>query len=273
MADLLRALDLKVIEWEQAAALTGVSSPYIGDVILAGFSAAQAAVVLMTPDDLACLHPTLLNQHDGANEARLRGQPKPNVIYEAGVAVGMFRNRTVLVEVGPLRGYSDIAGMHVVRLDGTPDSRHRLANRLSIAGCAVDNSGTDWLRAGNFSIDMPPTYPSEVVLGAPMAASPAQAGKAAATPTWLRSVPIRWVLLAKLVEQHEAQVNTRAIAELDLPALSDEIERDLGKIRMVLSEMLSEGLIEGFGETFGKSALDGACRITPAGLREWRQAG
>ena len=51
----LRALGLNPIEWAQAIALTRKSSPYIGEIIDAGLNDAQAALVLLSGDDLAKL--------------------------------------------------------------------------------------------------------------------------------------------------------------------------------------------------------------------------
>lgn len=53
---LLRSIGLDPIEWSEAIRLTGKGSPYIGDVLDAAFGAAQAIVVLQTPDDVAHLH-------------------------------------------------------------------------------------------------------------------------------------------------------------------------------------------------------------------------
>jgi hypothetical protein len=69
------------------------------------------------------------------------------------MSFGRFPNKTVLVEVGELRSASDLAGRHVVRLDDTPEKRQELAQRLEDAGCPVNRSGTDWLRAGGFEIN------------------------------------------------------------------------------------------------------------------------
>ncbi|HRE01624.1 MAG TPA: nucleotide-binding protein, partial [Ilumatobacteraceae bacterium] len=51
--EFLRALDLDPIEWSEALHMTGQASPYIGNVLDAAFGAAQAVVVLQTPDDVA----------------------------------------------------------------------------------------------------------------------------------------------------------------------------------------------------------------------------
>lgn len=58
MREFLGSLDLKVIEWEQAVNATGKANPYISEILDAGFAMAYAAVVLMTPDDVAALHPS-----------------------------------------------------------------------------------------------------------------------------------------------------------------------------------------------------------------------
>src|SRR5436190_11007852 len=68
--EFLRAIGLDPIEWSQAVAMTGQGSPYIGNVLDAVFSAAQAVVVLETPDDIAYLDPSLTDPGDSDSEAR-----------------------------------------------------------------------------------------------------------------------------------------------------------------------------------------------------------
>ena len=58
-------------------------------------------------------------------------------------------DRTVLVEFGHLRPFSDIAGRHSVKMDGSTEKRQELAARLEKAGCAVKLTGTDWHKAGD----------------------------------------------------------------------------------------------------------------------------
>jgi hypothetical protein len=66
--------------------------------------------------------------------------------------MGFGRNpdRTILVEVGNVKAFSDIAGRHVVRLTNAEGRRKDLADRLITAGCAVTLDGDQWRRAGNF---------------------------------------------------------------------------------------------------------------------------
>jgi len=150
MFDFLRALDLQPIEWSQAVAATKKGSPYIGEVLDQAFKDAVAVVVLLTPDDDARLRTRLRKTSDPAYEKRLTGQARPNVLFEAGMAFGHLPERTVLVQVGDMRPFSDVAGRHVVKLSNKAEARSDLANRLRTAGCDVKTDGTDWLRAGEF---------------------------------------------------------------------------------------------------------------------------
>jgi hypothetical protein len=155
MFTFLRSLGLKPIEWDQAIALTGKGSPYIGEVLDRAFEEAQAIVVLLTPDDTAYLRAEFASgDHDP--ETQPRGQARPNVLFEAGMAIGRNENRTILVEFGDLRGFSDVAGRHAIRLADTVPSRKSLAQRLQTAGCSVDLSGSDWLEAGEFTVPSAP---------------------------------------------------------------------------------------------------------------------
>ena len=149
--DFLRAIDLRPLEWAEAVQSTGRPSPYIGEILSAAFSKAHAVVVLMTPDDDAQLRKQLRSDHDPPHETKLSGQARPNVLFEAGMAMGRNENRTILVELGTLRPFSDIAGRHVVRLGNTTQRRQELAQRLEAAGCPVNLEGTDWHEAGDFA--------------------------------------------------------------------------------------------------------------------------
>jgi predicted nucleotide-binding protein len=149
MRDLLRSLGLRVVDWERAVSQTGQASPFTGDVVLAGMRMADAVLVLLTPDDMVQLRPDLLHDLDRDDEREVRGQARPNVIYEAGIADALDRSRTLLVEIGRVKSPSDISGRNVIRFDGEAASRDRLVSRLRNAGLIVDRS-EDWLGAGDF---------------------------------------------------------------------------------------------------------------------------
>lgn len=147
----LRAIGLAPREWSELVQDTGKGSPYIGDVLDVAFSQAQAVVVLMTPDDVAELREPFRSPHDPPYESRPTGQARPNVLFEAGMAMGRNPDRTVIVELGTVRPFSDIAGRHTVRLSNDSAARQELAQRLETAGCAVDLSGRDWHTEGDFN--------------------------------------------------------------------------------------------------------------------------
>ncbi len=153
----LRSINLAPIEWTQAVELTGKGSPYIGEILDAAFDHAQAIVVLMTPDEVAYLQPRYASGDDDP-ETFPAAQARPNVLFEAGMALGRDAERTVMVEVGEVRPFSDVAGRHVVRLNDSASSRQALAQRLETAGCDVDLTGTDWHTAGDFTA---PTLPGD----------------------------------------------------------------------------------------------------------------
>ena len=148
--EFLRSLNLHPLEWSVAVSATGKPSPYIGEILDAVFSRAHAVVVLFTPDDEARLKRELKKDSDPPQETELIGQARPNVLFEAGMAMGRSAARTVLVEIGILRPFSDIAGLHVVRMDDSSERRQELAQRLRAAGCPVNLDGTDWHSTGDF---------------------------------------------------------------------------------------------------------------------------
>jgi hypothetical protein len=155
MFDFLRALGVQPIEWSQAVKLTGKGSPYIGEILDAAFAVAQAIVVLMTPDEVAYLRSEYASSDDDP-ETQPAAQARPNVLFEAGMALGRNPDRTILVELGTVRPFSDVAGRHALRLDGQAKSRKELAERLQTAGCAVDLTGSDWLSKGELVPPPPP---------------------------------------------------------------------------------------------------------------------
>ncbi len=151
----LRSLDLRPIEWTFAVELTGKGSPYIGEVLDAAFDHAQAVIVLMTPDEVAYLQPAYaLAENDP--DTLPAAQARPNVLFEAGMALGRDAQRAILVELGEVRPFSDVAGRHAIRLNNEPSARQALAGRLRTAGCPVDLSGTDWQRSGDLRPPPPP---------------------------------------------------------------------------------------------------------------------
>ena len=148
----LRALGLQPIEWSEALKLTGKATPYTGEAIEIAFKTAQAVIVLLSPDDEVRLSPELWKDNEDENEKSTMLQSRPNVLFEAGMAFGTHPDRTLLVEVGQVKAFSDVAGRHVIRLSNSPDKRNDIAERLKTARCDVSRSGSDWLKTGDFTV-------------------------------------------------------------------------------------------------------------------------
>ena len=147
----LRSIGLEPLEWNEAVQATGKPSPYTGEILDVAFSRAHAILVLFTPDDEARLREPFWTDSDPPHETILTGQARPNVLFEAGMAMARDQDRTILVELGDLRPFSDIAGRHTIRLNNTSQLRQELAQRLQAAGCPIDLAGTDWHSAGDFA--------------------------------------------------------------------------------------------------------------------------
>ena len=148
----LRSVGLMPIEWRKAIELTEKPSPYVAEILDAAFREAVAIVVLLTPDDEAKLRDEFHRADDPAYERELTPQARPNVLFEAGMAFGRNPDATVLVQVGDVRPFSDIAGRHVVHLSNATEKRQELLLKLANAGCNVQDSGTDWHTEGDFGV-------------------------------------------------------------------------------------------------------------------------
>jgi predicted nucleotide-binding protein len=153
MYEFLGALGLKALEWGHAirAARGKGGNPYVNDAVQTVMEQAQAIVVILSPDDEAKLKDQFVGKHERQSEGKLRGQARPNVIFETGIAIGTHHKKTVMVQTGDIKSFTDIGGMHIPHLTGDDRSRHDFANRLARLGCKIDRSGDHWLRAGDFT--------------------------------------------------------------------------------------------------------------------------
>jgi predicted nucleotide-binding protein len=152
----LRALGLSPLEWTALVEATGNPSPHINEILKVGFKISNSAVVLLTPDDEARAREEFRQLDDPDYERTLSPQPRPNVLFEAGMAMAHFPDRTVLVQVGWSRPFSDIAGIHSIKMDNTLEKRRDLARRLKLAGCEIIDldSSIEWQTAGNFALEV-----------------------------------------------------------------------------------------------------------------------
>lgn len=147
----LRSAGLEPLEWEILVEGTSTAAPYLGQVVANAPHLAQAILALLSPDDVVKLHSDLFQDNDHPYERDRTGQARPNVLFELGMALMAYPERTVVVEVGQMRPIADLAGLNVIRFDGSAVAKRKVLSRLELAGCLVDDSGTDWLDAGRFS--------------------------------------------------------------------------------------------------------------------------
>ena len=150
----LRSIGLNPLEWSELIAKTRQGSPHIWDILDKAFEGDRAVIVLLTPDEIVRLHPDYAEGDDDP-ECQMSLQARPNVLFEAGLAMGKNSEKVIFVEFGLIRPFSDISGRHTVKLEDTPESRNELVIRLKAAGCTVNTDGTDWIKAGDFNAPSP----------------------------------------------------------------------------------------------------------------------
>jgi predicted nucleotide-binding protein len=154
----LNALGLRDWTFDQVSFELG-PNPVISDIVRRGVSGAQAVIALFTPDEYVSLEPMLRFSSDDDKEVR-RWQPRPNVLYEAGLAMGMNKEGTLFVTIGKVDLPSDLDGIHRIRLNNSNESRHLLRKRLEAAGCEIDTgSSIEWLSpavGGDFELAVVP---------------------------------------------------------------------------------------------------------------------
>jgi len=144
--NLLRALKLNPLEWNAVLSNTGETAPYIGDAIKASLNKVAAVIVVLSPDETVKLKDEFAIS---SRELEEGAQPRPNVILEAGMALGMREDKTIILEFGKIRGISDILGRHIIKFD--TNFKVNLLKRLEIAGCLVNPDSDYFNMAINFT--------------------------------------------------------------------------------------------------------------------------
>ena len=150
MFDFLRSIGLNPLEWDAVVARAKGGNPYVEDILRRAMTDVHVIVVLLSPDDEAKLKEEFCKRGEKTTEGKLQGQPRPNVLFEAGWAIGRFPEKTLMVQVGKLRGFTDIGGKHMLHLSDEAGKRLAFANRLKKFGCSVNTNGSDWLKTGTF---------------------------------------------------------------------------------------------------------------------------
>jgi len=151
MYEFLATLGLNPLDFAQAILLTGNPAADIPEILDAAFKNAQAVIVLMTPDEISLLRNSFTKADDTEFDKSPYGQPRPNVLFEAGMAMASHTGRTILVTLGKVRPFTDISGIHIVRLDNSVEKREELIERLRLCKCKFRKpKNRIYLRVGNF---------------------------------------------------------------------------------------------------------------------------
>jgi predicted nucleotide-binding protein len=99
----LRTLGLNPMEWSHAIAQAKGANPNIGQTINSAMKRVQAVVVMFSPDEDAKLKSKFCAQNEKATLGKAASQARPNVLFEAGLALGAHPDKTLLIQVGEMR--------------------------------------------------------------------------------------------------------------------------------------------------------------------------
>jgi len=166
MCCFLRSLGLTPRRFDDVEGDLPHGTPYIGDVLEAGFDEARVAIVLLTGDEIVSLRAKYARREDKPDETGPTLQARPNVLFEAGMALAKHPKQTIIVELGEIRPFSDIAGRYVRRFQDNEDSRRKLADKLGQLGCHVEVEPTeDAWTAGDFASAIADTQMTDDELG------------------------------------------------------------------------------------------------------------
>jgi hypothetical protein len=131
LARFLRSLGVNVLSFHQAASSRS-SVRMILKTVLSGIKQADVVIVLFTPDEQAVFHnPRSGTYHGRPGDSKWEGwEARPNVIFEAGIAIGVAGKKTIIARLGPVRDFSDLGGIDYVDLD-RDDAKEVLRDRVS----------------------------------------------------------------------------------------------------------------------------------------------
>lgn len=154
MFEFLESAGLTPMPWEEMVGSTVNMSPSNLEVVKAGAKRADAFLVIITPDDIGRMNPAITPSAAEEHERNYTPQPRLNVVFETGLAMGIMREKTVVVEFGRTRPFSDLE-VNAIRINRENEIKMREAilDRLSNQGLSVSKVGSRWQTAGKFPFD------------------------------------------------------------------------------------------------------------------------
>jgi hypothetical protein len=134
LSDFLVKLGLTDMKFDDVADRLG-ANPFIADIVVRGISMADVVVGFFTPDEIAALYDSDGRYMGGT----ARWQARPNVLFEAGVAWGLAHDKVILATLGAdVELFSDVQGVHILRLDQERGRRSFIARIEHILGRPLD---------------------------------------------------------------------------------------------------------------------------------------
>lgn len=116
------------------------------DIVRTGMESAAAVLLLLTPEEASYLRDDLRF----AGEDGHVWHPRPNVIFEAGWALGAHQGKTTIVEAGFTHSISDMHGFNTVRMSGGQHALNDLVHRLKLLGLQPDTTDSAWMVAEEY---------------------------------------------------------------------------------------------------------------------------
>ena len=150
MFEYLRLIGLIPLEWES---IVPTGAPVTFDVVANGLKRAQAVLILLTGDDEGKCLEQYISKYDDVHERNLTPQPRLNVVFESGMAMALYRDRTIFVMLNDIqqRKFTDTYGINYIGV--TTDCANitkfktDLNSRLKKCGCELLDLDThsEWI--------------------------------------------------------------------------------------------------------------------------------
>jgi predicted nucleotide-binding protein len=151
----IEPVDFDAVRARLAGAVT------VDRVVQEGMHRTDFVIALFDPEDYSSLAPRFRGAVPTPDD--VRWQPRPNVIFEAGIAFGQNPSRILIVRTCALPPFSDLSGVHFIGLTNDRSGRETLKNTilatLTKVGCSVPAHGNGWETAGDFDCGCPPWTP------------------------------------------------------------------------------------------------------------------
>ena len=119
-------------------------TPFMGEVLETAFGSAKAIIVLFTGEERVRLRQELQKPGDKNGENTFVPQPGMDQIFKAGYALNRFPERTILIQIGQVKLFSDIDGRYMPNFTGKEAEYRELIERLREIGCVLKEDGKAW---------------------------------------------------------------------------------------------------------------------------------